>query len=67
MKMGLFTCVLTGGSVPYCVGQAMDGLSVLTIRQVASPRMNDEREREKKVSMPHTIYSHTVNSPYCIC
>ena len=28
---------------------------------------NEWCEREKKVSMPHTIYSHTVNSPYCIC
>lgn len=61
---GSLTWLLTGGLVPYCVGQATDGLSVLTIWQVASPRMNDERAREKKVSMPHTIYSHIVNSPY---
>ena len=39
---------MAGGSGPYHVGQSMDGLSVLTILQVASPRVNDEREKDRE-------------------
>lgn len=62
LKIALSHCFWQETSAPYYVGLFIDGLSVLRTWQVASPRVNDEREREKKVSVFSMMESHAVNS-----
>lgn len=47
VKMALSHCSWQEASVPCHAGLSIDGLSVLRTWQVASPRVNDERERRK--------------------